>query len=214
MQLGVISDIHGNSDALQAAWTLFEQENLTEAIVLNAGDSVGYGDDPEGCARFLQAHPNIVTVQGNYDKHAARFPEKQAEYRKKWGKSRPEKLAAIARDSETISDETRAWLLALPEERELTLEGHKVILTHYAPGSKEGLGRWTPDARLAELASRTDAQIVVCGHTHTPFARSVGGILWLNPGTLGRSYFASPPAFAVLTLIPDAPPTAELRRLK
>lgn len=214
MQLGVISDIHGNLDALAAVWTAFERDGLTENVVLNAGDNVVYGDDPDGCVRFLQAHSSIVTVQGNYDKHVARFPEKQAEYRKKWGKSRPEKFAAIARDSETVSEQTRAWLLGLPEERELTLAGRKVILTHYAPGSKEGLGRWTSDTRLAQLAEDTDAQIVVCGHTHTPFARSVGGVLWLNPGALGRSHFASPPAYAILTLLPNAPPTAELRRLK
>ena len=76
MQVGVFSDVHGNWAALQAVWEALSRQGLTEGPVLNAGDNVGYGEDPEACAAFLRATPNIVCVQGNYDKNVAHFPEK------------------------------------------------------------------------------------------------------------------------------------------
>lgn len=214
MQYGVLSDIHGNLAALEAVWKAFAALGLTDGRpVLNAGDNVGYGNSPEACVQFLQSHPEIVTVQGNYDKNVACFPEKDAEYWKKWGRSRPEKYEALRRDSNAISAATRDWLLALPKERDLTLSGLGLLLTHYSPGSKEGLGRWTSDLRLAELAAQTDADVVVCGHTHSPFVRRAGGVLFVNPGTCGRGWFGGP-SYAVLTLEPGQPPAAQFRQGK
>lgn len=207
---GVFSDVHGNLAALRSVWAELASLGLTDGPIFNAGDNVGYGDAPEACAQFVRAHPNISTTQGNYDKNVALFSEREAEYRKKWGRSRPEKFEALQRDSGLISDETRAWLLDLPKEVELTLSGVSVLVTHYAPGRKEALGQWTPDSKLAELAGETSAKVVVCGHTHTPFVRRVGGVLWVNPGTVGRSWSGGP-SFAVLTLEPGQPPQAQLK---
>ena len=92
----------------------------------------------------------------------------------------------------------------------MTPDGVSVLMTHYAPGSKEGLGRWTPDSRLRELAQTTTAQVVICGHTHTPFVRAGGGVLWVNPGSLGRSWDGRF-RYAVLTLEHGQPPTAQLK---
>jgi putative phosphoesterase len=178
-------------------------------VVLNAGDNVGYGDAPAQCVEFLCAHPQILCVQGNYDKNVARFPDKQEEFRKKWGKTRPEKFAALYQDSASLSEEARAWLRGLPQELALTLGETSVLLTHYAPGVKEGLGTWTSDMRLKELARDTEAQVVICGHTHTPFVRRVGGVLWVNPGSVGRGGNCRA-CYAVLTLHSDAPPQAQL----
>ena len=219
MQYALFSDIHGNLEALQAVWSALESVGLTaNRPVLNAGDNVGYGPDPEACVRFLRAHPECVCAEGNYDKNVALFPEREAEYRKKWAGPRPDKFAAIRRDSQAISDETRYWLRDLPAEVGLTLDGVPVVLTHYAPGSREGIGTWTPDTRLVDLAANTNAQVVICGHTHTPFVRRVGGILWVNPGSLGLDWTGSRDRkwsgrcrYAVLTLEPGLPPSAELK---
>lgn len=213
MQVGIVSDIHGSLAALGRVWQALEASGLTTTTVLNAGDNVGYGEDPEGCIAFLRAHPNIQTVQGNYDRNVARYPERVCEYQRKWGKSRPAKLAAIRRDSETISPASRAWLLGLPRERTVILGGCKILLTHYAPGGKGGLARWTLLPELTAHAACTDAQVIVCGHTHSPFTRAAGGALFINPGTVGRS-FDGGPAYAILTLEPQEPPRAELRQIK
>jgi putative phosphoesterase len=213
VQIGVISDIHGNLSALHAVWEIFSALNLTTGPILNAGDNVGYGDAPEACLQFLRGHPEILCVQGNYDRNVARYPDKQADFLRKWGKTRPEKYRAIARDSQAISAASREWLEALPHEHQVNIAGWELLLTHYAPGSKEGLGTWTPTARLAELAAGTDADVVICGHTHTPFARQAGGVLWLNPGTVGRGRYRRA-AYAVLTLEENALPEAHLHQVR
>ena len=213
MQVGIFSDIHGSLPALQSVWQALGERGLAAGVALNAGDNVGYGAFPEECIAFLRGHPNILGVRGNYDKNVALFPERQSEYRKKWGRARPEKFHAIACDSAAISGGSRAWLLGLPAEQEITLEGVRVLLTHYAPGVKEGLGHWTPGSRLRDLARATQARVVVCGHTHTPFVREEGGVLWVNPGSVGRALWGGP-RFAVLSLSPDAPPSATLHTVK
>ena len=218
MQYALFSDIHGNLAALEAVWNALQIAGLTDRPVLNAGDTVGYGPDPEACVDFLRARAECVSVKGNYDKNVALFPEREAEYRKKWGSSRPDKFDAIRRDSRTISGETRRWLSDLPAEVSLALGdapirsnavGH-TVLTHYSPGGKEGIGTWTLDTRLVDLAENTDAKVVVCGHTHTPFVRRIGGILWVNPGSLGRDWNGRC-RYAILTLEPGLPPSAELK---
>lgn len=213
MQYGVISDIHGNLKALEAVWLALTEAGLSEGPVLNAGDNVGYGPAPEACVEFIRAHSQIVTVQGNYDRNVARFPEKQNEYHKKWARGRPDKYEALRQDSASISDGTRDWLLALPKEQTLSLGSVSLLLTHYAPGVKQGLGRTTSDADLRAHARNTNARVVVCGHTHSPFVRQADHVLFVNPGTVGRSWFGGP-CYAVLTLAPGEPPTARLRQVK
>ena len=213
VQYAVIGDVHGNIEALKSVWSTLESVGLTDRVVLNTGDNVGYGAAPEACVQFLLARPQIVTARGNYDKNVALFPEREAEYRKKWARERPEKYEALRRDSAAISKESRRWLSALPGEVEMFLPGLPLVLTHYSPGSKKGLGTWTTDAQLEEISAETTATIVICGHTHTPFVRSVGGVLWVNPGSLGRSLDGEY-HFAVLALDENEKPQAELRQIR
>ena len=211
VRYALLSDIHADLAALQAVWNALDANGLTgDRPVLNAGDTVGYGADPEACVQFLRERPHCVSVKGNYDKNVALFPEREAEYRLKWGLLRPDKFRTIQHSSAAISDSTRQWLANLPAEVSVTLEGAAVVVTHYSPGGKEGIGVWTPDARLAEMAQHTEAEVVVCGHTHTPFVRRVGGVLWVNPGSLGRDT-GGKRRYAVLTLEAGLPPSAALR---
>jgi putative phosphoesterase len=211
LDFAVFSDVHGNYEALGGLWKTLIEIGLAERPVLNAGDTVAYGDDPERCIRFIQEHPTILSVRGNYDKTVATYPDKRRKYQKSWGSTRPEKLAAIAVDSGRISASSREWLLDLPRDLALTLGGRRVLVTHYAPGVKEGLGPWTGDARLEELAGQAEADVVVCGHTHVPFIRSAGGVLFVNPGTLGKPWNGEM-TYAVLSL-DRSPARAELRLL-
>jgi putative phosphoesterase len=210
LQIAAFSDVHGNLSALTAVWRAIERDGLDIQPVLNAGDNVGYGDSPEQCVQFLRCRPNIVSVRGNYDKNVAMFPDREEDYRHRWGRKRPEKYEALRDDSALISASTRAWLRGLPKELKFNLGGSSILLTHYAPSAKEGLGPWTPDDRLVELANIARTDIVICGHTHMAFVRRAGGVLFVNPGTVGRSW-RSKPTYAILTLEDGRPPAAEIR---
>ena len=85
------------------------------------------------------------------------------------------------------------------EELTITLEGHRILLLHgHTASVKAG------HEGLLSLARARDAEIVLFGHTHTPFDTYLpserGGPLWLfNPGSLGRPTEGGP-SFGVLTL--------------
>ena len=205
--IGLISDVHGNVEALASAWHLLAKSLPDDSLILNAGDNVGYGANPEETVQFLRRARNTITVQGNYDRVIAKYPGKSDDYRKRWSKSRPEKLDAVKHDSDRISDETREWLLELPVAVDLEVIGLKVLLTHYGPRSKEGIGKWTSDDELFELSNLTDADVVVCGHTHVPFVRRSGRVLFVNPGSIGRS-FNGAYSYAVLSQSSTGSPEA------
>jgi diadenosine tetraphosphatase ApaH/serine/threonine PP2A family protein phosphatase len=62
--IAVISDIHGNLEALEAVLADARRENAESVICL--GDIVGYGADPNGCMERVQAEC-LATVLGNHD---------------------------------------------------------------------------------------------------------------------------------------------------
>jgi putative phosphoesterase len=212
VKIGIFSDVHGDYESLLRVWNEFEELGLSEGIILNAGDNVTYGKYPEECVQFLRCHRNVITVRGNYDKTVALFGERASHYKKKWKLTRPEKYKALVRDHETISDDARAWLRGLPTELELLVEGFTITLTHYSPGSKKGLGTWTSKAEFARVAETTESNIVVCGHTHTPFIRQAGKVTFINPGAIGRSWYGHP-QYAILTLEAGKSPQAELKQV-
>ena len=83
-------------------------------------------------------------------------------------------------------------------------------------------GKWArdyPDTKLVRLAGKsiyvlhdlktlkTDLgagfDVIVSGHSHVPKIDTVGGILYLNPGSAGPRRFKLPITFATLELTPD-----------
>ena len=63
MVYGLISDIHGSLEALEAV--LAELKDCENFLCL--GDIVGYGPDPEACIDRVRELPGVVCVAGNHD---------------------------------------------------------------------------------------------------------------------------------------------------
>lgn len=211
MQIGIFSDVHGDLDGLLRVWSALDKAGLTEQTVLNGGDNVGYGPSPEACIAFMRDRPQIVCVRGNYDANVAVFPDREADFRAKWKRSRPEKYRAIREDSDAISKDARRWLCSLPKEARVAVGGRTILLTHYAPGAKMGIFPETPEPVLAVMAQAARADVVACGHTHVPFVRCVGGVMFVNPGAVGRGNGSA--SFAILDLPAGEPPSARLFRI-
>ena len=61
------------------------------------------------------------------------------------------------------------------------------LLTHGGPAAvDEAIGPDIPVKRLKELASMTEAEAILCGHTHLPFLKTVERTTFINPGSVGR----------------------------
>ena len=64
MRLAIISDIHGNMDALEEVLADIDKSNVNATICL--GDMVGYGPEPESVVQAIR-RLNITTLLGNHE---------------------------------------------------------------------------------------------------------------------------------------------------
>jgi putative phosphoesterase len=81
----------------------------------------------------------------------------------------------------------------------LDFAGRRFFLTHgHLYGLSEGF------EALAASARAQGAGAALFGHTHVPFWDEYGGLLLLNPGSLGRPRASFGPSFATIECPPDA----------
>ncbi len=181
MRVALLSDVHANLPALEAVLRHGRERNVD--AVWNAGDTVGYGAFPNEVIERLR-HEKTVSILGNYDGKVLRFPERQ----KTWRRKKPaQKFLAFQWGHQALTKGNFRYLSTLSDQIELDLLGRHVLLTHGSPASpREHLTPRTPRARLSELASVAECEIVVCGHSHQAFQRRVDDVLFINPGSVGR----------------------------
>ena len=195
MKVTLLADIHGNLPALEAVLRHAEGQMATQTII-NLGDSVGYGPNPDEIVRWTQS-ARVINILGNYD---AKVLSKK--HRKEgWARVKnPDKRTMFAWTYQALSKKSRKILKKMPVQRELTLEGHRILMTHGSPASiNEHLLPNTPTARLEELKAMTKAKVILCGHSHQAFLRRVDDVQFINPGTVGRPDDGDPRAsYAVL----------------
>lgn len=196
MKVALIGDVHANLPALDAV--LKHAESQAVEAIWNVGDFVGYNAFPDEVVQRLR-HEGAISVVGNYDLKVLKFPLKDTKWR---AKKRPEKYLAFKWAYESLSDESRAYLAALPREIKLSVADMSVLLTHGSPASiSEHLYVDTPEDRLLELAGVARADVIVVGHSHVAFSRRAGGAWFVNTGSVGRQDDGDPRAgYAVMEL--------------
>lgn len=77
------------------------------------------------------------------------------------------------------------WAAGIAKNLHFRIEGVEFFMTH----NKKDVA-W-------ELGS---TQVVIFGHTHSYFEKTIDGRLWLNPGSCGRSRFGQDISMAVMTV--------------
>jgi putative phosphoesterase len=181
MKAVIISDLHGNYDALNAL-----PESYDELWVL--GDLVNYGPEPSLVVNFISTHASHA-VRGNHD-HAVGFeadPRCTLRYR--------EMAAATQKVSLAQLNETqKEFLRGLPAKEQVQCDGKRVYLCHAKPS--DPLYGYCPadsDDWIAEVET-TKSDILLVGHTHTPFIRRIGERIVCNPGSLGQPKTGRPDA--------------------
>jgi diadenosine tetraphosphatase ApaH/serine/threonine PP2A family protein phosphatase len=173
VRVAVLSDIHANLAALNAV--LAAIASVDE--VWQLGDIVGYGPEPDEVVARLR-EVGVLGVRGNHDAAAL-------------GGSEIESFNVDARNAmlwtrATISDETRAWLGALPDR----LEREAFTLVHGSP--RDPIWEYvtsTPVARAGIAAMDTPCGLH--GHTHVPIAylEDDGRLETMSPGAGSRIAF-------------------------
>ena len=199
-RIALISDIHGNFDALKAVVNDAEKSGLE--IFLNAGDAVGFGIYPSKVVQALRS-PMFLSVLGNVDLEILEAL--------RLGKPLEGDTAKDLAIKELTPVDV-AYLQSLPKELRFEIAGTRILLTHGSLDSiDEHIYPDSPEERLKEIAARREADVIITGHTHLQMNRNVDGVTFVNPGSVGRPVSGEPKAeYAVLKL---SPLTVEFRNV-
>jgi predicted phosphodiesterase len=204
LKIAVLSDIHGNGEALDAV--ALELERSRPDRVVHLGDLAGYNAEPEKCVRWAMGRTS-GGILGNHDAVA---------FGKAGGESfNAPALTAARWSADHISDGSREYLGTLPDR--LVLDGG-ILLVHGAPSDPDRYLFTLDDAvdELDGLTAESSLTIVFFGHTHVPAAvirrgdgsteaASQGGLrlregerALLNPGSVGQPRDRDPRASFLL----------------
>lgn len=201
MKIAVFGDIHGNIGALQAAYEAVRAKGAEK--IYHLGDMGGYSPFVNEVVDFLIEH-GIEGVQGNYDKTVANNAEHcgcRAE------DPVQEEMAnrSFAWTKRHASPKTKDYLKGLPFSLSLIAEGKKVLLFHATP-SKNNLYWYEdrPDKFFHEMAEKTDAEVMIYGHTHKPYRKDIAGKIFINAGSVGKPKDGDPRAcVALIDFLPN-----------
>lgn len=183
MLLLCISDVHGHLDALRAVLATAERRSFHKLLV--AGDVVFPGPEPLETWRRLVA-AGAVMVQGLTDRAIATLDPASLHPRSEHERARLERMCAV---QEALGELILERIRRLPTRTRLSLEdGGELLLVHGSPMDPgEALTHDMSDSEINALLGDDPADVVVCGASHVPFDRMVGGVRIINVGSVGEA---------------------------
>ncbi|WP_018963567.1 metallophosphoesterase family protein [Coprothermobacter platensis] len=220
MKILVVSDVHGNNEALQAV--LNKESDADEVVFL--GDFVDYGPSPNeviDTIKKLTGHSLI----GNHD------------YAAVYGVSCQCGLMFYELSVETrlnftikvLTEQNKQYLKRLKPMESWTIGGYRFLATHGAPsdplykylrgcdrgsfkGEAEAAKRANPGSlvNLFPNGNENNYDFILVGHSHEQFLVCESGLMFLNPGSVGQPRDYIP--MASYALIEDG--VVSLKRVK
>jgi predicted phosphodiesterase len=193
MRVAALYDIHGNLPALHAVLEEIRQLGVDRIVV---GGDVLPGPMPrETMARLLGLEIPTQFIYGNGD--LAILAQLQASHPSEvtyWGTGSstplPEPFGELFRWTANEVREYQDVLASWPLTTAIEIAGiGNVLFCHATPRNEvEIFTRVTPEERLAPVFAGVDASLVVCGHTHMQFDRTVGRLRIVNAGSVGMPF--------------------------
>jgi diadenosine tetraphosphatase ApaH/serine/threonine PP2A family protein phosphatase len=214
VRVAVVSDIHGNINALEAVLAALETEPPDELWCL--GDLVGYGARPNECCTAIEARASIC-LAGNHDL-AVRGTIELAEFSGDAG-------AAARWTRDVLSPESLAFL------QRLEPQGTRADVALFHASARDPVWEYVLSDEVARASlAATKEPVVLVGHSHAALYVTVrgdddlGGLApagtdvdlgeartLLNPGSVGQPRDGDPrAAYLLLDLVAR---TASFRRV-
>jgi putative phosphoesterase len=182
-RVAVITDIHGNLPALEAALAGIEELGIDQ--VYCGGDLVGYGPWPNEVCDLIRER-EIPTIYGNYDYAIGRDEE---DCMCAYPTQHERELGQLSVDwtLEHTSRESKDFMRKLPFDLRFQLGEQRVRLVHGSPRKvNEYLFEDKPAKTFERIAAGADCDVLVFGHTHKPWIHEYGEVLFVNCGSVGK----------------------------
>jgi predicted phosphodiesterase len=187
MRLVILSDIHGNAYALNAA--LVDLENFPADAMVCLGDAIQGGCQPRETVTRLRSLA-IPVVMGNADAWLLSGGD-EIRPNEKISPERFRKMQAVREWSlSQLSDDDRAFIASFSPTVTIPLSDAKNLLCyHGTPASYDEI--LLPDTSYETFVNALagDSKFIYCGgHTHVQFLRRVRDTFHFNPGSVGLAY--------------------------
>ena len=183
-KIAIISDIHGNLEALNSVLNDIEERKIDKIICL--GDMIAKGTHQQECVELVKKNCDVV-LKGNCDEYFTSdidlsTKSKQEIDRINWNKSK-------------LSDENINYIRQLPYCDEFYMSGRLIRLFHAHPQKIDKFaGNIDKIDRLYELflpssntISDLKADVVIYGHIHKPYVQKIYNRMLINTGSIGNA---------------------------
>ncbi|QFK72376.1 fructose-bisphosphatase class III [Pradoshia sp. D12] len=204
MQIGIITDIHGNAPALRAVLNEFDKTIGVDHIYC-LGDMIGIGPDSNEVLDMLFSRNDISMITGNHDEAILSLAT---------GQEYPESHSHVREHHQWILDRIdKAYLpklFSLPRLIEKNFDGTQMLFIHYQisknkmsePISKDPFSSIVePSLENFQILFNDRNDDVICfGHHHPLHYFKGNNRVFLNPGSLGCNNKSTAP-YAVITLL-------------
>lgn len=183
-RIAIISDIHGNLEALKSVLEDIRERNIDRIFCL--GDIIAKGSHSQECVNLVKENCEVV-IKGNCDEYFTSnidlSTKNQAEVdRIIWNKSK-------------LNEGAKKYLSTLPYCYEFYMSGRLVRLVHAHPEKiNKFVGNIDKLDRLYELflpslhtISDKKADVLIYGHIHTPYIQKIYNRMIMNTGSVGNA---------------------------
>jgi len=201
MKIAILSDIHGNLDALESVIQDIQKQEIKDIFI--CGDLAMAGPQPIETIDYineLAKQFNMSIIQGNTDEMIVKTTgQKDDPY------IPPNEIMADALKyaKKILRQDQIQFLANLPFSKHIEIEKLKILLVHGSPRkNNEDIMPDMPKDKLEEVFNGIEEDIIFCGHTHLPVIYELGKQKVVNVGSVGRPFTETPDAsYAVLNYL-------------
>lgn len=182
MKIAVLSDIHGNMEALDAVLEHIKTEKIDRVFI--CGDLAMAGPEPSKAVDFLMSY-DATFIQGNTDEMIVKniIPPNEI------------MVNALKYAQDDLSDKQKDFLASLPFSHGEKIEDLNLLFVHGSPRkNNEDILPDQPSEKIAEMVENTTQDIIFCGHTHLPCGYQIKKQTVVNVGSVGRPFGEEPKA--------------------
>src|SRR5882724_4265622 len=180
MKIGIISDIHGNSFALDAVLKDAIRFNIEKYFIL--GDNIGYYYHPDKVFEALE-RIDCIQINGNHEKILLDIKNgivSVAMMTEKYGSGHRIALNKLnAENLELISTNTY--------KQSITQDGIRILIAHASPWDADTYIYPDSPVDILKKFDLPEYDFIFIGHTHYPAIFKAGHTMVVNPGSVGQS---------------------------
>lgn len=178
MKIAILSDIHGNIDALNQVIKAIKKDNIS--IVFSLGDQLGYYYDAEAVYTALD-NLNCEMIAGNHERIFLDYLENSSpKIDQKYG-------LGFKKYKESFSSNLIQKIKDLPDFKYLCIDGLNFGLFHGASFNSDYYVYPTEKRDVLNAFAEIPADVAFIGHSHYPFVFNCGEKLIVNVGSVGQS---------------------------